>query len=159
MLSIKPTDKVLEIGCGTGIAVELIAEKLTHGSIIAIDQSPSMIEKASRRNLEFTQNKKATFITGKLADLQFPEFAFDKIFAFNVSVFWKNPKNELHLIRNSLASNGTLYLFHQPPWEVTKNIAEKATEHLKKNNYEVTHTFFKEMVPASVFCITAKPTS
>ncbi len=49
MLHIDPDDHILEIGCGHGIAVSLIAPQLKTGSITAVDSSRAMIDKAQRK--------------------------------------------------------------------------------------------------------------
>src|ERR671935_187077 len=51
-LEVRPADRLLEVGCGHGVAVSLICERLTTGTITAIDRSPKMIEMATRRNRE-----------------------------------------------------------------------------------------------------------
>src|SRR5687767_3399498 len=49
-LDVQGDDDLLEIGCGHGVAVDLIAEKLTRGRITAIDRSDKMIAAAQKRN-------------------------------------------------------------------------------------------------------------
>lgn len=157
LLDIQPTDSILEIGCGAGLAVHQVARKLTSGKITAIDQSQAMITMASRRNNAFIDTEKAVLLTGKLAGIQLPDQVYDKIFAFNVSVFWKNPIRELQIITSHLRPNGAFYLFHQPPYDITKQIAEKASEQLKKGNFTIMQTIFKALPPAAAFCIIAQP--
>src|SRR4051794_33435401 len=43
-LEVRPADRLLEGGCGHGVAISLVCERLTTGTITAIDRSPKMIE-------------------------------------------------------------------------------------------------------------------
>lgn len=157
MLAVKPADTILEIGCGAGIAAEQIAQKLTSGTITAIDQSTAMIKMASKRNNKYIFAGRAVFLTGKLVEIKLPDRLYDKIFAFNVSIFWKNPSYELQIIKSHLSPDGAFYLFHQPPYDVTKQVAEKAIEQFRKNDFEIAEIIFKELYPAPAFCIISKP--
>jgi protein-L-isoaspartate O-methyltransferase len=38
-LDLAPTHRVLEFGCGPGVAAALVAERVTEGSLLAIDRS------------------------------------------------------------------------------------------------------------------------
>ena len=51
-LGVGPDDHLLEIGCGPGVAVALICERLVSGRIVAIDRSATAISRATRRNAE-----------------------------------------------------------------------------------------------------------
>jgi ubiquinone/menaquinone biosynthesis C-methylase UbiE len=43
------SERLLEIGCGQGLAVSLLCESASIGSITAIDRSKPMIDQAVRR--------------------------------------------------------------------------------------------------------------
>jgi len=46
-------ERVLDAGCGSGRVTELLAERLPHGSVVALDGSPSMVEAARQRLARF----------------------------------------------------------------------------------------------------------
>ena len=49
-LALKPGDVVLDVGCGTGLSLELLRQGIgTKGKIIGIEQCPEMIEHARER--------------------------------------------------------------------------------------------------------------
>jgi SAM-dependent methyltransferase len=113
-----PDDQLLEIGCGTGVAVWLICEKLVGGRIVAIDRSAAAISRAAKRNAGGISSGKAVLRTVALEELQPADVLqgrqrFDKIFAMNVNLFWVHrPTRELDLIRGLLDPGGALYLFY-----------------------------------------------
>src|SRR5574341_1958078 len=52
-LHLKPGEAVIDAGCGTGLALRLIEDAVgSLGQIIAIDQSPEMLEQARKRVAE-----------------------------------------------------------------------------------------------------------
>ncbi len=50
LLDVGPTDRVLEIGFGPGIAIREAARRATRGRVAGIDHSPEMVRQATRRN-------------------------------------------------------------------------------------------------------------
>jgi trans-aconitate 2-methyltransferase len=48
-LDLRGDERVLDAGCGTGQVTEALRERLPHGHIVALDGSPSMIERARDR--------------------------------------------------------------------------------------------------------------
>jgi ubiquinone/menaquinone biosynthesis C-methylase UbiE len=50
LLDIRPGDKVLEVGCGPGVGIELLTRLPSAGYVAGIDISVEMIEQAKARN-------------------------------------------------------------------------------------------------------------
>ncbi|HEX2892185.1 class I SAM-dependent methyltransferase [Vineibacter terrae] len=114
-LDIAPTDRLLEIGCGPGVAVSLICDRLTRGTITAIDRSSTAIAAAKTRNRDHIASGRATFQTTELAVARFERASFNKAFAVNVNLFWIDAARELAVIGDALTADGTLTLVYQPP--------------------------------------------
>lgn len=72
-LAIEPADRVLEVGCGHGVAASLVCERLGSGRLAAIDRSHMMIEMAERRNRKHISSGKAIFETVSLEEASSPK--------------------------------------------------------------------------------------
>lgn len=154
-LNIQPDDQLLEIGCGNGIAVSLIADHLTTGKITAIDRSEIAITTAIKRNEAHIAAGKAEFHTTALTDFQHGQF--NKIFAVNVNVFWLKPAKEIAVLKKLLTSDGLVYLFYEPPGiNKAKEIAENVQFNLQANGFAVREILFKQLNSASGVCIFAQ---
>src|SRR5215212_11023705 len=110
-LALDPADRLLEVGCGHGVAVSLVCERLTSGRITAIDRSEKMIEMAARRNREHVAGGRAVLKSAALETADFGDERFDKVFAFNVAPFWLQPREALAIVRRHLAPDGAVYVF------------------------------------------------
>jgi ubiquinone/menaquinone biosynthesis C-methylase UbiE len=143
-LALQPDERLLEIGCGSGVAVSLICDRLTTGKIIAIDQSSKMIAAAVHRNQDCVALGRAVFLTAALSEMTFTEEQFHKIFAVNVNVFWQKPARELRVIKEMLLPQGRLYLFYEPP-SASKipEIADKVAAQLEAGGFAIQQTLFR----------------
>lgn len=116
LLGPAPGDRVLEIGCGRGVAVALLCDRLTTGTVTAVDRSATAVEGARRRNREAVETGKAVFQIRSLADADFAAGSFDRVLAVNVNLFWTGPADaELAALRHWLAPGGLLCLCWEPP--------------------------------------------
>lgn len=157
VLNIEPHNALLEIGCGAGIAVQMICERLTTGKIIAVDQSQAMIAAARKRNSAGLAAEKADFQLAPLSQVDVGEVRFDKIFAVNVNVFWQKPDNELAVIKNLLKPDGRAYFFFQPPVaSKVADIAARLKHNLQQNRLVIVHEQVKDLHPAPALVVIAQ---
>jgi ubiquinone/menaquinone biosynthesis C-methylase UbiE len=114
-LEIRPGNRVLEIGCGHGVAAALVCERLHGGLLTAIDRSARMIHAATRRNAEHVVTGRAEFLVGAIEDIDLGDRRFDKVFAARVGLFHREPERAHALASRWLAPGGRIYAFYDEP--------------------------------------------
>ncbi|MEV4813290.1 class I SAM-dependent methyltransferase [Micromonospora avicenniae] len=125
-MAIAPDDQVLEIGCGRGTAVFLVADRLTSGRIVAIDRSATMARLAAQRNEIHISSGRAEIRRAELESVDFPPGHFTKIFAVNVSLFWLGSATpQMDHLRSLLAPGGRLYVFGERPTSANVSATER----------------------------------
>jgi ubiquinone/menaquinone biosynthesis C-methylase UbiE len=105
-LDLRRGDRVLEIGCGHGVAATLVCERGCR--LTAIDRSPKMIEAAARRNAAYVEAGTAEFLLGSLEELDLGDRRFDTIFAVRVGLFHREPERARRLAERWLAPGGQI---------------------------------------------------
>lgn len=115
VLPVRPSDRLLEVGCGHGIALSMVAERLKTGRILGIDRSPTMIAAAAKRNATDIAAGKVMVRTGTLEEVDLGPHRFDTVFAINVILFARDAAGELARIRERLTRRGRVYLFYESP--------------------------------------------
>lgn len=117
LIDVGPDDRLLEIGCGRGVAVDLVCARLHGGQITGLDRSAKAIEAAEERNAAWVAAGRAVFHCGPATAVgTFGAGSFDTVLAMNVNLFWvqENPE-ELALIRRALAPGGVVHLAWEAP--------------------------------------------
>jgi ubiquinone/menaquinone biosynthesis C-methylase UbiE len=111
-LGIRPDDRVLELGCGHGVAAGLVCERLTTGYLVALDRSQTMIEVATKRNAEHVASGRARFVCTALEDADFGDERFDKIFGIHFPPALRHdPEGTRRLVERLLAPGGSAHFF------------------------------------------------
>lgn len=159
-LEVRPADRLLEVGCGHGVAVSLVCERLTTGTITAIDRSPKMIEMATRRNREHVDAGRAVLEAIALEDADLGDRRFDKVFAFNVAPFWQQPEAALGAVREHLARDGAVYIFwdarHSAP-ERARDLGNELADRLREGGFSVDRVLVEDLRPVPAVCAIGRP--
>jgi SAM-dependent methyltransferase len=159
-MGVRPADRLLEVGCGHGVAVSLLCETLTTGTITAIDRSPKMIEMATRRNREHVDAGRAEFEAVALEDADLGERRFDKVFAFNVAPFWLEPERALGAVRRHLAPDAAVYVF----WDGrhfaadgARDLSNQLAERLREGGLSIDRVLVEDLRPVPAVCVIGRP--
>jgi ubiquinone/menaquinone biosynthesis C-methylase UbiE len=158
-LGVRPGDRVLEVGCGHGVAATLVCSRLgRRGAFMGIDRSPKMIEAARKRNASYVASGQARFAVARFEDVAGERF--DKLFAIHVALFWREPAVTLGKARELLAPGGTLSLFSQAPgWDAgqARAFTEMLGGVLGEHGFEVERAVVGEPAPVPSAGVTARP--
>ncbi len=106
---VQPADCVLEIGFGAGKAIQLLAEKATHGSVYGIDLSATMVKRARERNAQAVRAGRVILQQGEATHLPFEAQQFDKVISIHTFYWWaEDPHSILTEMYRVLKPGGKL---------------------------------------------------
>ena len=91
LLKVQPHDRVLEVGIGPGVAIELLSKIATEGFVAGIDHSEEMVKQASKRNAETMQAGRVFLCRASASAPPAFDAPFDKILTINSIHFWNDP--------------------------------------------------------------------
>lgn len=127
-IGLKKGDKVLDVGCGTGVLVEYILKFVgPEGCIIGVDVSEKMIEKAKEKYKEITN---VNFLHNDVMNLDFKDF-FDAIICYSVFPHIEDKENAIKKFSQMLKKDGKLVIAHSQSREKINSLHESLPEPVK----------------------------
>lgn len=129
-LDIQPTDHLLEIGVGPGLAIEQAAELATNGFTAGIDHSETMIRQARRRNDRGLRQGRIELRQADVVALPFETGSFDKVWAINSLHHWPDQLAGLKECWRVLKPGGLLAIMEQPPGTHSEEAVRQRGEEL-----------------------------
>jgi SAM-dependent methyltransferase len=114
LMDVQPSDRVLEIGFGPGIAVREIARRATRGQVVGIDRSAVMRAQAARRNAAAVLAGRVSLTVASIDDPPAFDRPFDKILAVNNMGMWSEPVLRLKELVGVLRAGGLIAIVSQP---------------------------------------------
>ncbi|MBQ6520464.1 MAG: class I SAM-dependent methyltransferase [Anaerolineaceae bacterium] len=101
----EPFDTLLDVGCGTGPMIELLAAKYPEKHYTGLDLTPKMIEVANAKQLP-----NAIFRVGDSENLPFKPNSFDAVICTNSFHHYPNPQKFFDGVHRVLKPGGRLIL-------------------------------------------------
>lgn len=165
LLEIQPSDHILEIGFGSGVAIAMVEGELKDGSITGIDHSKVMFNQASKNNREAIRKGKVKLMLSSVEELPDFQHTFDKILTVNTILFWQDPIVRLKELRKQLKPGGKIAIAlqhraikkeiteNQKLEEVVHKYALQITRWLKEAGYKQVCFETKNIKPLPAVCI------
>ena len=114
LLDVQPTDRVLEIGFGPGLAIAELSRRATRGTIYGIDHSEVMLQQATKRNVCAIRAQRLKLVRATVEQLPAIGEPLDAVLAVNSLGFWPEPVQRLVELRALLRPNGRIAIATQP---------------------------------------------
>ena len=118
----RPDADVLDVGCGSGMALRLLAQHNTTGRLAGVDRSPTMVALTRRTNAHLPAWR-LDVREGNAMALPFEDASFDVVTATETLYFWPDAVRGLRECRRVLRPGGWLAV----TLEMTRDAAESPT--------------------------------
>ena len=161
LLDIRPKDRVLEIGSGSGIAVQFAARCCALGLVAGIESDPMLVRRARQRNKVDITHGRVVINTGSVSALPYPDRTFDKIFSINCVQFWPNLLRDLRELHRVLRPEGKLLIVRQL-WDakirrakaqMRDDVQQRLPQQIAMAGFDVVYSEIRLMTPSSAYCI------
>ncbi|MGH2953344.1 MAG: class I SAM-dependent methyltransferase [Solirubrobacterales bacterium] len=106
-LAIGPTDTVLDVGFGGGVATARVLEQ-TRGFVGAIEVSDAMVEHAKRRFRREIERGRLEVKRADVSRIPYEDGSFDRVLTVQTIYFWPDPPAGLREIHRVLRPGGRL---------------------------------------------------
>jgi len=109
-VSIKPNDKILDVGCGGGRTIHKLATAASAGKVYGIDYSDDSVTAARRANAHWIDVGRVAIQSGSVSQLPFANDTFDLVTAIETHLFWPDLPNDFGEIHRVLKPGGQLLI-------------------------------------------------
>jgi SAM-dependent methyltransferase len=114
LLDVQPADRVIELGCGPGVAIAALATRAIRGSVVGVDHSQVMIRQGRRRNRAAIRAGRVRLIHTPVQSLSISDGPFNAALAVNTVGMWPDPTARLRELARLLRPGGRIALVSQP---------------------------------------------
>jgi len=107
LMNLQPTEHVLDLGCGSGWLVRRLAAVVAKGSVMGVDVSDQMIERA---RVASSRLANVEFQIGSAEQLPAPANAFTRVLSVESAYYWHDPARGMAEILRVLRPGGSAWI-------------------------------------------------
>jgi SAM-dependent methyltransferase len=101
-------ERILVLGFGPGVGIELLLERCAPAAVTGVDPSPVMVAAARRRMAKCPSSDVVTLLASSAADLPRADAPFDAAVAVNSHQLWRPHDATVHSLASALRTGGRL---------------------------------------------------
>ena len=121
--------RILDVGCGTGNLIYLIAKNHPDASVYGVDPSPSMLIMSRKRTARLPNGTKIQLSEGNCLDVPFDD-KFDIIVSSKSYHHWRNKQDGLRYLGERISDSGMLSIYENFSDQDTKRKSSTDTHSL-----------------------------
>ncbi len=110
---IGPGDRILDIGCGAGRSLSILAQKVPEGKVFGMDYSPEMVRMASKVNQKLITQGWVEVIQASVSSMPFEDSFFDLVVASETIHFWPEIPKDLCEVYRVIKPSGHLVIVNK----------------------------------------------
>ena len=104
---IEPRLTMLDVGCGGGGTIEMLAGMAAEGRVYGIDYSAASVAVARDRNRRLIEQDRVRIEEGSVASLPVPDHSFDLVTAIETHYYWPDLAHDVREVMRVLKPGGT----------------------------------------------------
>ncbi|HEU5412682.1 MAG TPA: class I SAM-dependent methyltransferase [Candidatus Angelobacter sp.] len=107
LMNFKPTDRVLDLGCGTGWASRRMARVVPQGEVVGIDVADEMLRRAEQASSGVPNVR---YLWGSAESIPAPDNSFDKVLSVESFYYYADQGKALDELRRVITPGGRLFI-------------------------------------------------
>src|SRR5215472_5222728 len=107
LMDLDPSDRVLDLGCGTGWASRRLARAVNAGEVVGVDVADEMLRRAERAS---TGIKNVRYVWGSAEKIPAPDNYFNKVLSVESFYYYADQGRALDEVRRVMAPGGGLFI-------------------------------------------------
>jgi arsenite methyltransferase len=107
LMDLQPSDRILDLGCGTGWASRRMARVATAGEVVGLDVADEMLRRAEQASSNL---KNVRYVWGSAEKIPAPDNSFSKVLSVESFYYYADQGKALDELRRVLAPGGRLFI-------------------------------------------------
>ena len=128
IVQISNSDTILDIGCGGGRTMSMLAEKVPDGKVSGIDHSPDCVTWSAEYNQTLVKEGRVEVFHASVEKMPFQDNYFNLVVAVETIYFWPNILDSFKEVHRILKPGGKFLIVNE--MYLSKAFREKNEEHM-----------------------------
>ena len=107
LMNIQPTDRILDLGCGTGWASRRLARMASAGEVVGLDVADEMLHRAEEASSDFNNIR---YVWGSAENIPALDGLFTKVLSVESFYYYADQNKALRELKRVMAPGGQLFI-------------------------------------------------